>query len=122
MRLGNNATAPLRILASVLEGFGVEFKSTAVEADSEALGINIHSEDFPDAAASMQPEEDVLGWLGYEDDDEGPRLSVYFYCSGSCLQQLLRQFTEAQRQGTILGTVEQCAGDPGVVIWLPATE
>src|SRR5206468_12559718 len=63
--------------------------------NSEALGFEIHSKDFPNIAKNIEAEEHPAGWFGYESDVQfgGPRLSIWF----SCYDKNTRQTKPAAR-------------------------
>src|SRR5439155_1269308 len=84
MNLATHATEPLALLIGVLAKFGADFKRKLLDAGTDALGIKITAEDFPNIERIVEPDGAVAGWFGYESNPPlGPRLSVWFYCSSS---------------------------------------
>ena len=81
-KVAKKATQPLAVLIGVLDTFDVEFRTKLLNnVNSEALGFEIHSEDFPEIARNVEAEEHPAGWFGYESYAPlGPRLSVWFSC------------------------------------------
>ena len=82
MKIAAQATQPLAILIRVLAKFGVNFRPKLLNnVNTEALGFEIHSKDFPKFAKNIEAEEHPAGWFGYESDAPfGPRLSIWFSC------------------------------------------
>jgi len=82
-KLANEATQPLAVLIGVLAKFGVKFRPKLLNnVNPEALGFEIHSEEFPEIARNVEAEVSPAGWFGYASDAEfgGPRLSVWLAC------------------------------------------
>ena len=82
MKLAAQATQLLAILFGVLDKFGVKFRSKLLNiVNSEGLGFEIHSKDFPNIAKNVEAEAHPAGWFGYESYGPlGSRLSVWFSC------------------------------------------
>jgi len=87
MKLATHATEPMALLIGVLAEYGANspiFRRKLLDVSTEALGINMNTEDFPELKRIVEPAGDTAGWFGYESNPPlGQRLSVWFYCDSS---------------------------------------
>ncbi len=125
MKLGNYATEVLNILLTTFDNQGGNYQKSYFVGDRRCIGLSIPKDEFPTIAKLVGTDDEIVGWFGYDNDDENqaPRLSVWLYSrKASDPKRALERIKERIKDGDPNGELKIKSEDRNLVVFCLASE